>query len=1040
MIAHLATLGCPDFLYPFARFRYKKMRDSNIMKYDGHVSAAKLFPLALTFIAASFLSGSHPSMAAAVDGLPPFNSRIWQIDEGLPDNLVQAIAQTPDGYLWVGTRNGLARFDGVSFTLLESASMPEIKNSSVTALCADRHGALWIGTDGDGLARLSGATLTRYNKNNGLPGNYLTSICETRDGSLWIGTTAGASRFKDGKFANYTSKNGLLSDIVNAIFEDTQGTLWIGTGEGLNRWKNGALDAYSLNPNSPHNAILAIYQDRPGQLWIGSNIGMMLCEHGSSELFDTVQGLSDRFVGAFCEDRDGNLWIGTYGGLNCLRAGRFYNELNNEGAPYDKINALCEDREGNLWVGSREGLIRLNPKRFFTYTKQQGLTHNNIMSMLEDRHGSLWVGTWGGGLDQLCNDKFTAFATTNGFPNDLILALCEAHDGGLWVGTDYDGGLIRFKNGNCSRYTPKDGLIGAPIRVIHEDSSSNVWIGTSAGLSCLKNGKFTNYTVKEHLPYNIVRAICEDRGGNLWIGTEAGLSRLDHGRFTNFSTNNGLSDDAVLALYADDAQNLWIATASGGLNRWHNGRFTAYGMQDGLFSDAVLSVLEDDHGWLWMSSQRGTFRVRKADLDAFDQKKIRAIPCISYGKADGMESIMCNAVAQPAAWKSRDGRLWFPTTKGLLAVVPDIKINESPPPVFVQEVVADKRRITPERLEEPASFRNLDAPIRIPAGRGEMEFHYSALSYLAPEKNRFKYQLSGVDPEWVDAGTRRVAYYHNIYPGHYIFRIAACNNDGVWNETGASLGFVLLPHFWQTWWFLGIGLLAGVGSVGGTVRYISWRKLRQKLAVLELQHSLEKDRARIARDIHDDLGATLTQITLLSELTQRESTQSGQVKLHATQISQTARELVQAMDEIVWAINPRNDNLPRLAGYLFQYAEKLFSGTPLRCRFDSPDDLPEQNLSAETRHHLFLAVKEALNNSARHAGATEVWLRLKLNDSELCISIEDNGRGIAADARRQFGNGLDNMKKRMEEIGGHFELTTCPGGGTTIRFRLPLKS
>ncbi|HZQ48128.1 MAG TPA: triple tyrosine motif-containing protein, partial [Verrucomicrobiae bacterium] len=325
-------------------------------------------------------------------------------------------------------------------------------------------------------------------------------------------------------------------------------------------------------------------------------------------------------------------------------------------------------------------------------------------------------------------------------------------------------------------------------------------------------------------------------------------------------------------------------------------------------------------------------------------------------------------------------------------------------------------------------------------GRGELEFHYTALSLSAPEKNRFAYKLEGFDHEWIDAGLRRTAYYQNIYPGHYRFRVIACNNDGVWSEAGASLALVLLPHFWQTWWFLSLCVLAGVGIVGGTVRYISGKKLRQKLALLELQHSLEKDRARIARDIHDDLGATLTQITLLSELTQRESSQPRQVTLHAAQISQTARELVQAMDEIVWAINPRNDNLPRMAGYIFQYAEKLFSGTPLRCRFDSPDDLPEQSLSAETRHHLFLTAKEALNNVARHAGATEVWLRLKVGGSELQICIEDNGKGFAAGSTRQFGNGLDNMKKRMDEIGGVFELTSVPGGGTSIRLRFPLKT
>lgn len=1005
------------------------------MKFVGHDSAFGLPRLVLISLLVSF-SADFNSAHAAEDGLSPYNSRIWQIDEGLPDNLVQAIAQTPDGYLWVGTRAGLARFDGVSFTPFTATNMPEIKSSSVTALCVDRKGALWIATDGDGLACLDNGTFSHFGKTNGLPSLVLSSIFECKDGSIWLGSSAGISRFKDGKFVNYNRQDGLLSNFINAIYEDRDGNLWIATAGGLNRWKDGILDTFATTNEVPHNSIRAVWQDKLGRLWIGASSGMILCNKGEFHTYNTSSGLSDQYISALCEDRKGHLWVGTYSGLNRFQGGRFFNELNNERAPYDKVNTLLEDREGNLWVGSREGLIRRSPKRFVTYTKQQGLSHNNIMSVMEDGQGNIWAGTWGGGLNRLNDDKVTVFATTNGFPNDLILSIGEDRDSNLWIGTDYDGGLIRIKNGKFTRYTGKDGLITAAVRVTLEDRSGNLWIGTSRGLSCLKDGKFT--TIQEPFPNSIFRAICEDHAGNLWFGTEAGLSCLKDGKFTHFSTNNGLSSEAIMALYEDHDQNLWIGTDGGGLMRFRDGRFTAYTTQQGLYNNSVLEVLEDDHGWLWISSQRGIFRIRKIDLDAFDQGTVKVISCIAYGRADGMESTMCNAVAQPAAWKSRDGRLWFPTTKGVVAVVPDIKINETIPPVVIEELIADKHIVSPDPAF--AKDRNDSSPIQISPGHGELEFHFTALSLSAPEKNRFAYKLEGVDREWIDAGARRAAYYYNIYPGKYRFHVIACNNDGVWNESGAILGFVLLPHLWQTWWFFSLIVLAGAGGVGGTVRYISGKKLRQKLAMLELQHSLEKDRARIARDIHDDLGSTLTQITLLSELTQRESSQPGKVTLHAAQISQTARELVQAMDEIVWAINPRNDNLPRLAGYILQYAEKLFSGTPLRCRFDSPDDLPEQNLTAETRHHLFLIVKEALNNVARHANATEVWLRLKVGDGELQISVEDNGRGFGAESIRQFSNGLDNMKKRMEEIGGVFEMTSLPEAGTTIRLRLPLKT
>jgi signal transduction histidine kinase len=302
----------------------------------------------------------------------------------------------------------------------------------------------------------------------------------------------------------------------------------------------------------------------------------------------------------------------------------------------------------------------------------------------------------------------------------------------------------------------------------------------------------------------------------------------------------------------------------------------------------------------------------------------------------------------------------------------------------------------------------------------------------APEKCRFKYRLDGVDSDYIDAGSQHTAHYNNIAPGTYAFHVLACNKNGVWNEIGDTLSLKIQPHFWQTLWFRSLAIAAVLAIVGGIARFILWQKMRQKLTLLEMQHSLEKERSRISRDIHDDLGATLTQITLLSELTQRRADNPLEVKTYTAQISQTARDLVQAMDEIVWAVNPRNDSLPLMTGYIFQHAEKFFSGTLLRCRFDSPETWPDQTLTSEVRHHLFLAAKEALNNVAKHSEATEVWVKLKLVDGELHLCIEDNGKGFRSGAIGEYGNGLANMRKRMEEIGGKLEVTSIPGGGTII--------
>ncbi len=1015
------------------------------MKFISHVSPLTFRRLIL--VVSLFL---QPYMPRAVAGeAARYSSRTWQTDEGLPDNVVQAVAQTQDGYLWVGTHSGLARFDGTRFTTFNPTNLPGLADSTITALCADQTGALWIGSDGGGLVRLKGGIFSHYGKTNGLTGENIRVIYEGRDGSIWIGTSTGMSRFKDEKFTNYTryyftKKPGLLSSIINSIGEDQDGSIWVATSGGLNRLNGETIDAFTTTNGLPNNSVRTVFQDKNGTIWIGSNSGITSCKNGVYHTYNTRNGLADNFVTSIFEDREGTLWVGTYGGLYRFTDGSFETEFNNEGMAFDQVNAIFEDREGNLWLASKEGLIQLTPRRFFAYSKRQGLNYNNTMSVREDQGGSLWIGTWGGGLNEFKNGKFTAY--NNGLAYSLILSTCESRDGSLWIGAEYDGGLSHLKDGKFTHYGAKNGLIGSGLKVIHEDRSGNLWIGTSRGLCRFQNGKFTNYnTTNSNLAGDIVRDICEDHTGKLWFGTEGGLSRLENGQFTNFTTAEGLSDDTVNALYEDKEQNLWIGTDNGGLDRYKNNRFTSYTTQKGLFSDRVLEILEDDHGWLWMSCYKGIFRVQKRQLDELDQGHAEFVSCIAYGKADGMESSQCNGVAKPAGWKARDGRLWFPTTKGLISVDPDLKLNDIPPPVFVEEIIADKKRIDIGNWRTPVARNTNDGnaqpsnpfTVTLPPGSGELEFHYGALSLSSPEKDRFKYKLDGADSDWIDAGTRRLAHYNNIYPGRYHFHVKASNNDGVWNENGTAVAVVLLPHFWQTKLFLALAALSTIGLVGGTVRYISWKKLRQKLALLEMQHSLEKERSRIARDIHDDLGASLTQITLLSD--QFENEGDRRLQINTRKISTTAREMARSLDEIVWAINPEHDTLEGLVEYFTQSADEFLEDTAIRSRVKAPTVLPNFAISADVRHDLFLAFKEALNNSVRHARASEIQIEFQAEPGRFHVIIADNGAGFDPASVRSGGNGLINMRKRLEAVGGQFEVTSAPGQGTRIKMTIRLR-
>jgi ligand-binding sensor domain-containing protein/signal transduction histidine kinase len=985
-----------------------------------------------------------------------YSSRIWQTDEGLPDNRVQAIAQTPDGFLWVGTGHGLARFDGVNFTDFDARNTAELRNSAITALCTDRRGVLWIGTDGGGLVSFDGGSFRRFTTNNGLAGNVLKVIYESSDGSLWVGTTTGMSRYRDGKFLNYHKKDGLWSDIVSYIYEDHDGTIWIATGGGLNRLRGGEImDSFAMPKGLPNDAVRGVWQDRGGRIWIASNNGMLWYNWywtGSFFAYNKRYGLSDSFVTAIRDDREGNLWVGTYSGLDRFRDGRFFNELNDEGVPYGRVNALFEDRAGDLWVGSSEGLARLTPKRFFSYAKRQGLTHDNVTSVCEDRNGTIWAGTWGGGLDQLKDERVAAYNSSNGLASDLILSTCEGADGSIWIGADFDGGLTRLKDGKLTRYQAKDGLVTAPVRVLHEDRSERLWIGTSRGLSSLQSGRFINYTTADGLAGDGVRAICEDHAGVLWFGTEQGLSSWKDGKFDRFTPGEGLSDDVITALYSDNAKNLWIGTAGGGLNRYHAGRFTSYTTRQGLLSDEIFEILEDDRGWLWMSSSKGVFRVLKSSLDEFDHDSTKNVLCIAYGKADGMPTPQCNGIGKPAAWKAKDGRLWFATSKGLIAVDPKtIRINQTPPQVFIERLTADNNLLLPGALQVQNSKRSFtlesssrpfaEGSVRLPAGRGAAwALDYTALNLPAPDKCRFKYRLEGVDSDWVDAGTRRTAYYNNVSPGNRRFRVIACNSDGVWNETGASLAIELPPNFWETWWFRGVGLLVIVGVASGNALILTRRRMQRNLEMLEQRHAVEKERARIAKDMHDQIGAGLTQVGLLGELVKREAGNPQRLHALAGKICDVTREQAQTLDEIVWAVDPKNDVLNSLAAYLAVYAEEIFRMVDVRCRLDIPPGLPPSPVSAEFRHNLFLTVKEALNNILKHAEASEVRVRLMVNGFLLYVLIEDNGKGFVISDCSPLGNGLVNMRERIEAMGGRFEISSKPDEGSRVSFHVPLDS
>ena len=783
----------------------------------------------------------------------------WGIEENLPQSTVVTIIQDKQGYLWMGTQEGLARFDGVRFKVYNKRNTEQISNNRIQVLYEDSAGNLWIGTNGGGLVRRTNETFTAYTTVDGLSNDIIFSIYQDREKNLWIGTGKGLNRMQKGQITPFTTEPGLSNSIIRSIHEDREGGLWFGThGAGLYHLEKGKFTTYTNAQGLTNDRVNVIYEDRHKNLWIGTNGGgLYVMKKGKLPFYSytTRHGLARNVIRDIHEDRDGNLWIATQGGgLSRLTRGKFTSFNKNNGLSDDIVLSLCEDVEGNLWIGTwGGGLNCLKNGKFTPYTTLEGLSNNMVLSIYENRNGYMWFAT-DGGLNRMDPEtgKFTLYTQRQGLASDLVVSVYEDRQGTIWIGTD-GGGLNRMKKGEISTYTTRDGLSSNMIRPIREDREGNLWIGTyGGGLNCMKNGKFTVYTTKQGLANNRIRVIHQDRKGNLWIGTEGGLNRLVLSNsenaplsITTYTTKDGLAGNAVRAIYEDPEGNLWIGTYSGGLNRLKNGKFTSITTKDGLFDETVYQVLEGDGENLWMGCNKGIFKVPRQELNNFCDGKLEKIQCINYDEGDGMKSRECNGITWPSAWKSRDGTLWFPTKKGALRIDPGkIETNKLQPPVKIEAITADDRVI-------PPPFSPPDQALTFSPGTERFEIKYTALSFQAPKKVRFKYILEGLDRKWNEVGTRRNAFYTKLSPGNYTFRVTACNNDGTWNETGASFSFYLRPYFFQTWWFYTICALVILFLVLGIYRFrtrqLTRRKMELERLVAERTHQIKQQNEQILK-------------------------------------------------------------------------------------------------------------------------------------------------------------------------------------------------
>jgi signal transduction histidine kinase/ligand-binding sensor domain-containing protein len=1005
-------------------------------------------------VAVIALSAGGIVCARAATPTSSWFNRAYQTEDGLPDNSITGVAQTADGYLWVATKAGLSRFDGKSFAVLPRANFPAMPSRAVRAMLHDRHDRLWLGMERGPLLCLKPDGLVSFTEKDGLPGDRVVMMAEDQEGAIWVAYPNQLRRILNQQVESVALPADWLEpyDIISA--SDARGNIWCAKGARLGVWREGKFLS-SLRLAAP---VTAIGSGGKSNLWIAAGGRLFTFEEGHEPV--ELGPLPPKAVpSVLLKDRSGALWVGT-AAAGLLR----WEDQQWQKVPtsHQEIKCLHQDREGNIWAGTGGGGLNLvRPRDVALLGTDSGLPFESVLSVTEDADGRLWAAGQNGQLAQENGDRWEVLSSATNWPGGSATCVAADRRGGVWVGTR-DQGLRCFRGGVWREWRQSKGLASNSVRSLLIASNGDVWVATDnpGRLQRLRDGQVL--VMKNTTRLGPIRALAEAADGTIWIGTAVGeVQRVDGATLVAEPAIHEPVPLSVRCLLATADGSLWIGYAGEGLGHLKDGKYHRLTTAVGLADDFISQILPDGGGNLWIAGNRGLWRASLAELDSLMAGGMQRMRVRTYGGGDGLPGVRPSRDYFPAAGRGRDGRLWFSMSSGLLVVAPGkVHDNPLPPSVQLERVSVDDQLVAIYNAGSPlqvewgsnvVNLRGLTAPLRLGPGHRKLEIDIAALSFSSPENVQFRYQLSGFDANWVEVGPRRRATYPRLPAGDYEFRVLACNSAGVWNETGAALALAVSPFFWETWWFKAAGVLATVLVAGVSTFLVSRRRYRRKLRRVEARRGLEQERARIARDIHDDLGASLTRISLLSQPAPDAVGNAETAAATLTQIHQTARDLTHAMGEVVWAVNPEHDTFDSLANYVSHYAQNFLRVARIHCRLEIPLQLPRQPLSAEIRHNLFLAFKEALNNVIKHAAASEVRISLKPGKAGFELLVADNGKGFSSDAgaahatvqdasRALRGNGLGNMRSRLREIGGDCEVHSELGVGTTISFRVSLKA
>jgi signal transduction histidine kinase/ligand-binding sensor domain-containing protein len=958
-----------------------------------------------------------------VKAIGQYSHAVWQEKNGLPGDMVSAILQTRDGYLWFGTLNGLARFDGLRFTTFDPHSAPAPLLHRIRSLYEGRDGALWVGSRG-GLTSYREGRFESYAMPEGYRPTGIRTILEDAQGRIWARTSSDLFRLEG-------SRLRIVVQNVRSLDLRPDGEFRVTSADGIGRLEGDRVvlqrpAAAVRGEARPFSVLEAVLEEPDGTTWVGAPWGLgRLGVDGDWSLFTKAEGLPSTPVTALCRDRHGALWVGTTRGLARFRGGAPAAEAKNLFAGL-RILTIYEDREGSLWVGTdTDGVHQLRDGLFTPVTAQDGLSDDLVMPIQEARDGTVWIGT-ARGLNRLREGRIETYPPLDGLPDESVFALAEDDRGRLWIGASR--GPVTYFDGQRRRAFSAAGLPAQMGRVtaLLPARDGTLWVGTDVGgLYRVRDQAATHFTRDNGLSDNHVARLHERPDGSVWIATDRGITVWHEGRFTAYDVKDGLPSPQVRAFY-EGGDSLWIGTYGGGLCRFKGDRFQALPAAAGLPDSVVYEILDDDHGYLWMTSNRGIVRVERSLLErTADGGGIDATPFTLYNVNDGLKSSTCVGNFQPAGWRARDGRLWFPTRRGAVWVDPARLLpGQDPPRPLIERVLLDGRT------------QPLAGPAVAPPGRGDLTVEFTAPSFRNPAALHFRYRLDGLDADWQDAGGRRTAHYTNVPPGRYTFRVAAFTPEGVASTTDARLDVELEPHFYQTSWFYSLGLLAAALATWAAYQF----KLRQ---VQGRFAAVLAERNRIAREMHDALDQGFTAISLQLDVCAKiaDNPAAGKGALHQ-RMDLTKDLLEYARSEARRSISDlRSEALE--AGDLVQavskVAEQFSDGGGLKV--DVSVEGRARPLPGAVENNLLRICQEAVANAVRHGQAREVAIGLAFEREAVRLSVKDGGCGFdpgAVASEREGHFGLMGIRERVKKLGGRLHLESEPGRGTAVLVEIPV--